>query len=150
MSQEFYFYKQRIIPDKIAQVFTAEEVQSSIKALLKNRDLEREETLRDNLFKEVEVFSISISAYEPEIDKLLNETEFIPSQSRRFMMNEKILSAIKTIIESQLIQLKKDKKPLKKNEPKHDEISMKISQLKKDYAQLEKLFKKNLLFVNLQ
>ncbi len=150
MSQEFYFYKQKIIPEKIAQFFTSAEVQSSIKALLKNRDLEREETLRDNLFEEVEVFSISISAYNQEIDELLKETEFIPSQSRRFMMTEKILSAIKTIIESQLGKLQKAKESQSKTDPKHDEISREISQLEKDYAKLEKLFKKNLLFVNLQ
>jgi hypothetical protein len=150
MSQDFYFYKQKIIPDKIAQFFTQEEVQSSIKALLKNQNLEREETLRDNLFEEVEVFSISISAYNQEFDKLLNETEFIPSQSRRFMMNEKTWSAIKKIIESQLGKLKSTKKIQKKNGQRYDEISRDISQLKKDYGKLEKLFKKNLLFVNLQ
>ncbi len=150
MSQDLYFYKQKIIPVKIAQSFTFEEIHSSIKALLKNRDLEEEENLRDNLFEEVELLSPSISAYNQEIDELLKTTEFIPSHSRRFMINENIWSAIKLIVESKLSELQNEKKRQKKNTKEWREISIEISQLKRDYAKLEKLFKKNLLFVNLQ
>lgn len=150
MSQDLYFYKQKIIPGKIAQFFTSEEVQSSIKALLKNRDLERDEVLRDNLFEEVEVFSISISAYNQEIEELLNEIEFIPSQSRLFMMNEKIWSAIKKNQKLQIDKLQKSQESQSKNDPNYKKNLQEISQLKKDYAKLEKLFKKKLLFVNLQ
>jgi acyl carrier protein phosphodiesterase len=150
MSQDLYFYKQKIIPQKIAKCFTSEEVHSSIKALLKNRYLEQQEALRDNLFEEVEVYSFTISAYNQEIEELLKETEFIPSKSRRFMMNEKIWSAIKIIVDSKIAALQNIKRSQSKNDAKYGEISRDISQLKKDYKKLEKLFNNNLLFVNLQ
>jgi len=150
MSQDLYFYKQKIIPEKIAQSFTTEEIHSSIKALLKNRDLEEEENLHNVLFEEIEVFSISISSYDKKFEELLKDTEFIPLQSRRFMMNNKFMSTIETIVSSKISELENARNSQKKTKQNTSILSKEISQLKRDLSKLEKLFNKNLLFVNLQ
>lgn len=138
MSQDFCFYKQKIFSEKVCQTFSYEEVNFSLKALLKKRDLEEEE-LRNSLFEEVEINSILISAYDKKVEKLLTKSLFLSPQSRFFMVNKKILSAIQSIVESQQKELKKS-----------NGLTDKLSQMSTDYATLMNLFDKKLLFVNLQ
>jgi len=138
MSQDFCFYKQKIFSEKVCQTFSYEEVNFSLKALLKKRDLEEEE-LRNSLFEEVEINSILISAYDKKVEKLLTKSLFLSPQSRFFMVNKKILSAIQSIVESQQKELKKS-----------NGLTDKLSEMSTDYATLMNLFDKKLLFVNLQ
>lgn len=139
MSQDLCFYRQKILSKEICQNFTHEEINSCLKALLKKHSLEDDETLRDKLFEEVEISSIFISAYDKKIEKLLTKSLFLSPQSRFFMVNKKVLSAIGTIVESK-------QKEMKKSDNSTDELS----QLSKDYSTLGSLFEKKLLFINLQ
>ncbi|MFE1746896.1 hypothetical protein [Coleofasciculus sp. H7-2] len=171
MAQDLYFYKQKIFSKKVARLFSQEELHSAVKALLANRDLEDDTKLRGELFEEV-LIDFDVSAYEKEIKKLLEtDTEFISPQSRRFMMNKKIWSVIQKIVLSKYSGIEKNKDELSvtdskldgklrelcqqlKNQPNSDSKPANNSssslQLLSDYSTLEKLFKKNLLFVNIQ
>ena len=137
MSQDLCFYKQKIFPEQVCQVFTHKEVHSALKALLKNRDLEEE--LRRTLFEEVDNSSIFISAYDKRVEKLFTSRLFLSPQSRFFMVNQKILSVIHTVVESK-------KEELKNSHASSEELA----QLSTDYSTLVDLFDKKLLFVNLQ
>ena len=139
MSQEFCFYRQKIFSETICQNFTHEEINSCLKTLFKKHSLEDDETLRNKLFEEVEINSISISAYDKKIEKLLTKNLFLSFQSRFFMANKKILSAIHAIVESK-------QKEMEGSNSSTDELS----QLSTDYLTLEDLFDKKQLFINIQ
>ena len=139
MSQDLCFYRQKIFSEEICQNFTHEEINSCLKTLLKKHSLEEDETLRDKLFEEIEISSIFISAYDEKIEKLLTKSLFLSPQSRFFMVNKKVLSAIHTIVESK-------QKETKGSSNSTDELS----QLSTDYSTLEDLFDKKQLFINLQ
>jgi uncharacterized protein (UPF0305 family) len=172
MTQDLYFYKQKIFSEEVAQLFSQEEVHSAVKALLHKRDLEEETELRDNLFEEVDLSDFEVSAYNKEIQQLLeSDTEFIPPQSRRFMMNKKIWSAVQKIVWSKYSEIEKNKDEPSVTDSKLDDKLRELCQqlksqpnmdnkpainsssplqLLSDYSTLEKLFKNNLLFVNIQ
>lgn len=139
MSQDLYFYRQRILSVDICQDFTHEQIDSCLKALLKEHKLEEDEALRNKLFEEVEINSISISAYNKEIEKFLTEEDlYLSPQSRLFMVNNKILSAIHGIVKSKQKEMEQSNKIEKSNK------------LSTDYSTLEDLFNKKQLFINLQ
>ena len=139
MTQEFYFYKQKIFAEEISQKFSHEHVSSAIKALLKNSNLEEDEQLRNELFEEVEINSLSISAYDNKVEKLLTKNLFISPHSRLFMVSQKIWSTIEKLIEDR-------QKELKATTDQTNEFS----QLSKDCSTLKELFDKKLLFINIQ
>ena len=112
---------------------------SAIKALLKNSNLEEDEQLRNELFEEVEINSLFISAYDERVEKLLTKNLFISPHSRLFMVSQKIWSTIEKLIENR-------QKELKATTDQANELS----QLSKDYSSLKELFDKKLLFINIQ
>jgi hypothetical protein len=156
MAQDLYFYKQKIISEEVAKLLSKEEVENAIKTLVTTRDLEEDTKLRENLFEEVKSI-IDISAYSKGIEELLEkeEIEFIPPDSRRFMMNKKIWSVIQNIFLEKYKEIENSKKTNMTTKTKIDEqinqlLNSQAFQLLKDYSILEELFKKNLLFVNIQ
>jgi len=155
MAQDLYFYRQKIISEELAQLLSKEEVENAIKTLLSKTNLEEDTKLRENLFEEVESI-IEISSYNEEIKEILEkEIEFIPSESRRFMMNEKIWLIIKKIVLNKYNEIDEIKKSDIATKTKIDEQIKQLQnsqafQILKDYSILEELFNKNLLFVNIQ
>ncbi len=155
MAQDLYFYRQKIISEELAQLLSKEEVENAIKTLLSKTNLEEDTKLRENLFEEVESI-IEISSYNEEIKETLEkEIEFIPSESRRFMMNEKIWLIIKKIVLNKYNEIDEIKKSDIATKTKIDEQIKQLQnsqtfQILKDYSILEELFNKNLLFVNIQ
>ena len=156
MSQDLYFYKQKIISEEVAQILSKEEVENAIKTLLATRNLEEDTKLREKLFEEVESI-IDISAYTKGIEELLEKEkiEFIPPDSRRFMMNEKIWSVVQNNFLDKYKEIENSKKTNMTTKTKIDEqinqlLNSQSFQLLKYYSILEELFKKNLLFVNIQ
>jgi hypothetical protein len=136
MSQDLYFYQQQIIPEKICRNFNHKEINSAIKSLLKNYDLEENENLRNEIFKELEPNLINISAYNKSIEKIIKKpTIFVTPKSRFIMVDSKILAAIESIVMSE-------------GKSNHSEdMSIQISN---DLSILKDLFDKKLLFINLQ
>ena len=155
MAQDLYFYRQKIISEELSQLLSKEEVENAIKTLLSKTNLEEDTKLRDNLFEEVESI-IEISSYNKEIKEILEkEIEFISSESRRFMMNEKIWLIIKKIVLNKYNEIDEIKKSDIATKTKIDEQIKQLQnsqtfQILKDYSILEELFNKNLLFVNIQ
>jgi hypothetical protein len=155
MAQDLYFYRQKIISEELAQLLSKEEVENAIKTLISKTNLEEDTKLRENLFEEVESI-IEISSYNEEIKETLEkEIEFIPSESRRFMMNEKIWLIIKKIVLNKYNEIDEIKKSDIATKTKIDEQIKQLQnsqtfQILKDYSILEELFNKNLLFVNIQ
>ncbi len=136
MSQELYFYQQEIIPEKICRNFTHKEINAAIKSLLKNYDLEENENLRNEIFKELEPNLINISAYDESIEKFTKKpTIFVTPKSRFFMVDSKILAAIESIVMSEG----------KSN--RSEDMNIQISN---DLSILKDLFDRKLLFINLQ
>ena len=136
MSQDLYFYQQQIISEKICRNFTHKEINSAVKSLLKNYDLEENENLRNEIFKELEPNLINISAYDKSIEKFIKKpTIFVTPKSRFFMVDSKILAAIESIVMSEE----------KSNRSKDMTI-----QISNDLSILKDLFDKKLLFINLQ
>ncbi|QLE53725.1 hypothetical protein FD724_38380 (plasmid) [Nostoc sp. C057] len=83
MSQDLYFYKQKILTDSATKILSEEEIYEAIKASLAKRNLDNETSVREQLFQEVELKSVEISAYSPEIETLLEkDIKFINPQSR--------------------------------------------------------------------
>lgn len=146
MAQDLYFYRQKIIREEVAQLLSKEEVENAIKTLLATRNLEEDSKLREILFEEVD-FPIVISAYNKEIKELLEKMEYIPPDSRRFMMNEEFLSVIKNNV---LENSRETENSMKTNTTTKTNNDEQMEQLSKHYSILEELFKKNLLFVNIQ
>jgi hypothetical protein len=156
MAQDLYFYKQKVISEEVAQILSKEEVENAIKTLLATRNLEEDRKLRENLFEEVESV-IEISSYTEGIKELLDkkEIEFIHPESSRFMMNEKTWSVIQEIVLNKYNEIENSKKSNTATKTKIGEqinqlLNSQAFQLLKDYSILEELFKKNLLFVNIQ
>jgi hypothetical protein len=155
MAQDLYFYRQKVISEELAQLLSKEEVENAIKTLLSKTNLEEDTKLRENLFEEVESI-IEISSYNEEIKEILEkEIEFIPSESRRFMMNKKIWLIIKKIVLNKYNEIDESKKSDIATKTKIDEQIKQLQnsqtfQILKDYSILEELFNKNLLFVNIQ
>jgi hypothetical protein len=136
MSQDLYFYQQQIIPEKICRNFTHEEINSAVKSLLKNSNLEENENLRNEIFKELEPNLINISAYDKSIEKLIQKpTKFVTPKSRFLMVDSKILAAIESIVMSE------------EKSNRSEDMTIQIS---KDLSILKDLFDKKLLFINLQ
>lgn len=157
MSQDLYFYRQKIIAEELAQILSKEKVEETIKSLLKKQDLEVNVQLREKLFEEVES-SIEISANTKGIEELLvDKIEYIPPDSRRFMINEKIWLVIQEVILDEYNNNKEIENSKKTNTTNKSEIDpidqllqSKSFQLLKDYSILDELFKKNCLFINIQ
>ena len=136
MSQDLYFYQQEIISEKVCRNFTHKEINAAIKSLLKSYDLEENENLRDEIFKELEPNLINVSAYNKSIEKFTKKrTIFVTPKSRFFMVDSKILAAIESIVMS---------------EEKSNCSEDMISQISNDLLILKDLFNKKLLFINLQ
>ncbi|MHC0066857.1 hypothetical protein ACWATR_28745 [Nostoc sp. UIC 10890] len=155
MSQELYFYKQKILTDSATKILLEEEIYEAIKASLAKRNLDNETSVREQLFQEVELESLQINAYSPEIETLLEkDIKFINPQSRFFMMNENMWIAIKGYIISQYIKTDNSIKIDPGNSNNIDQIIKKLKQLNHkisdDYSNLNKLYKKKMLFVNIQ
>ena len=53
--------------EKAAKIFSQEEVQNAVKALLAKRDLENETNLRDNLLERLDLNYLGITACHKEI-----------------------------------------------------------------------------------
>ncbi len=124
--------------------------------LSNTKNLEEDTKLREKLFEEVESI-IYISAYTKGIEELLEKEkiEFIPPDSRRFMMNEKIWSVVQNNFFDKYKEIENSKKTNMTTKTKIDEqinqlLNSQSFQLLKDYSILEELFNKNLLFVNIQ
>jgi len=156
MAQDLYFYRQKIISEEVAQLLSEEEVESAIKTLLATKNLEEDIKLREKLFEEVESI-IEISANTEGIKELLDnkEIEFIPPDSRRFMMNEEIWLVIQKKFLEKYREIENSKKTNTTTKTKNGEqinqlLNSQAFQLLKDYSILEELFQKNLLFVNIQ
>lgn len=135
MSQDLCFYQQQIISEKICRNFTHKEINSAIKLLLKNYNLEENENLRNEVFKELEPNLINISAYDKPIEKLIKKPTSLIPKSRFLMVNSKILAAIESIVTS------------KEKSSRSEDMTIQIS---KDLLILKDLFEKKLLFINLQ
>lgn len=155
MSQDLYFYKQKILTDSATKIFSEEEIYEAIKASLAKRNLDNETSVREQLFQEVELESLQINAYFPEIDTLLEKNiNFISPQSRFFMMNENMWIAIKGYIISNYIKTDNSIKIDTENSNNIDQLIKKLKQLNPeishDYSNLNKLYNKKMLFVNIQ
>lgn len=139
MSQDLYFYRQKIINKESCDIFSYEEIAASIKVLLENRDLE-EEKLQKSLFDEVKADCIEISAGEEDLEKFWNDERLrLSRNSRFFIVNEEIFSAIEAKVKSQEKKLNKS-----------NILSKRASQLYADFSIIKQLFDEKLLFVNLQ
>ncbi|BAZ21221.1 hypothetical protein NIES4073_20990 [Kalymmatonema gypsitolerans NIES-4073] len=153
MSQELCFYKQKILTDSAIKILSKEEIYEAVKASLAKRNLDHETDVRERLFQEVELAQLEISAYYPKIETLLEDIKFI-AQSRFFMMNENIWIAIKVYIISQYLKTNNGIKIDIENSNKIDQLIKKLKQqnpkISDDYSKLNKLYKKNILFVNIQ
>jgi outer membrane receptor for monomeric catechols len=135
MSQNLYFYKQKIFSEEICRNFTHDEINSSVKALLKKHDLEENEDLRNAIFEELEPNLILISAYHKSIEKFITKTRFISPKSKFFMVSNKILAAIEKVVQSQ---------------EKSNYSESQTSQVFDDLSTLKELCEKKLLFINIQ
>jgi hypothetical protein len=135
MSQNLYFYKQKIFSEEVCRNFSHDEINSSVKALLKKHDLEEDEDLRNIIFEELEPNLILISAYHKSIEKFLTKTRFVSPKSKFFMINPKILTVIEKVVKSQ---------------EKSDYSENQTSQVLDDLSILKELCEKKLLFVNIQ
>ncbi|MBH8566789.1 hypothetical protein I8748_32360 [Nostoc sp. CENA67] len=155
MSQELYFYKQKILKDNAAKILSEEEIYEAVKVLLAKRNLDNESSVRDRLFQEVELESLQISAYSPEIETLLEkDIQFINPQSRFFMMNKNMWIAIKFYIISHYIKVNDGSKLDTENSNEIDHLIKKLKQqnpeISHDYSKLNKLYNQKMLFINIQ
>ncbi|MBD2777008.1 hypothetical protein [Iningainema tapete] len=156
MTQDVFFYRQKVLPEKISQLFSREEVYEAVKSLLAKKDLEKDSKLRKKLFEEVDLKLVQISAYSEEIDKLLTkEINFINQHSRFFMMNEKMWKAIKKEIFCLYSTIETNQTVKYKSDSNIDEQLNELCQQNNflimiEYKILEELYNKNLLFVNIQ
>lgn len=152
MSQDLHFYKQKILGEDVAQKLKPEEVCQMIKFLLEKYDIEdAHKDLRQVFFKELEVFSIDISAYVPEIEELVSsKVEFIPEKSGRFMMNKKVWVILENIIDEQCSNIISGEKNSKsKNDNEGSQKLDKLSTILQDFSTLKEVFKRNSLFVDI-
>lgn len=152
MSQDLHFYKQKILDEEEAQKLKQEEVCEKIKSLLKKYDVENDnEDLRELFFEEVDV-SVNISAYDPGIKELLeSEVQFIPQESRRFMMNNKVWVALEKIIFDRFSNITSGEKNSKsKSDSGYSKKLIELLTISKDFSTLKELFERNSLFVNIQ
>ena len=155
MSQDLYFYKQKILTDSATKILSEEEIYEAIKASLAKRNLDQETSVREQLFEEVELDSLQISAYYPEINTLLEkDIKFINPQSRFFMINENMWMAIKSYIISDYIKTDNDIKIPPENSNEIDQLIKKLEnknpEINHDYSKLKNLYNKKMLFVNIQ
>jgi hypothetical protein len=148
MSQVLNFFKQQILDEDEAQKMNQKEVFAKIKSILDIYDVENEdEVLQEVFFKQVIVPSIQISAYEERMEKLLSDVQFIPEESRRFMMNEKVWSVLEEIIYDQCRMITGEKKS--KNDNKCSQNLDNLFKISQDFYTLKQLFKRHSLFVNI-
>jgi hypothetical protein len=138
MSQDLHFCKQMIFREEILQEFTHDQINSTMKSLLKERNLEEDTNLRNKFFEEIEIYSFSISGYDDKIEKILKESVFLSLDSRLLMVTESLWQAIKTIVEDK-------EKELQSNHDKEESLS----QCKQDYSNIKELFDKKLLCINI-
>lgn len=153
MSQDLYFYKQKVFLEETSQLLSQVEVHNAIKTCLANRDLEKDSQLREKLFEEVDL-DIDISAYSKEIELLLEKTEFLRPDSKCFMVNDKMWKAIQKNILFQHNQQEDNQKIEQADDSKLDELFNELCRqssckMLSNYQELEKLFRKNLLFANI-
>lgn len=152
MSQDLHFYKQKILGEDVAQKLKPEEVFEMIKFLLKKYDIQdTHQELREVFFKELEVFSIDISGYDTEIEKLVSsKVQFIPEESRRFMMNKDVWVVLENIIYEQCSKIISGEKNSKsKSDNECSQKLDKISTILQDFSTLKEVFKRNSLFVDM-
>ncbi|MBD2009669.1 hypothetical protein NDI40_06970 [Microcoleus vaginatus ZQ-A3] len=153
MSQDLHFYKQKILPEEEAQEMKQEEVYEKIKSFLEKYDVENQhEDLRELFFEEVEVSSINISSYTPGIKEFLDsDVQFIPQESRRFIMDNKVWVVIEKIIVNECSKIiNPEKNPKSKSNNEDSQKLAQLSKLLKDFSTLKELFKINSLIVNIQ
>lgn len=154
MSQDLHFYKQKILDEEVAQKLKPEEVFEMIKFLLNKYDVEdAHQDFLEVFFKELEVFSIDISGYVPEIEELVSsKVEFIPENSRRFMMNKNVWGVLEKIIEEQCSNISSGEKNSKSKSKTDNVYSQKLDKLStiiQDFCILKEAFKRNSLFVDI-
>jgi len=153
MSQDLHFYKQKILHEEEAQKMKQEEVYEKIKSFVEKYDVENQhEDLREVFFEEVEVSSINISSYTPGIKEFLDsDVQFIPQESRRFMMDNKVWVVIEKIIVNECSKIiNSEKNPKSKSNNEDSQKLAQLSKLLKDLSILKELFQINSLIVNIQ